>query len=183
MEHVKSALIFASGKVVFTGAKTKDSIDNAFIELKKKMEKFRKSWFCVFISTWVLQFFNKWIWKLSYILFLMIWRIKLNRHQMSPPGTGNWDEKSFTSFLSWIRLGLEMSACRASLKSFSFVPLASPLIFLAIAVARSINFIIWTKSAYLHPRVVIAGLPIRIPEGIKALLSPGTVFLLIETEI
>ena len=43
MEHVKSALIFASGKVVFTGAKTKDSIDNAFTELKKKMEKFRKS--------------------------------------------------------------------------------------------------------------------------------------------
>ncbi len=42
MEHVKSALIFASGKVVFTGAKTKDAIDNAFIELKKKMEKFRK---------------------------------------------------------------------------------------------------------------------------------------------
>jgi TATA-box binding protein (TBP) (component of TFIID and TFIIIB) len=43
MEHVKSALIFASGKVVFTGAKNKDSIDNAFNELKRKMEKFRKS--------------------------------------------------------------------------------------------------------------------------------------------
>ena len=37
INHVKSALIFASGKVVFTGAKTKDSIDNAFTELKKKM--------------------------------------------------------------------------------------------------------------------------------------------------
>lgn len=48
MEHVKSALIFASGKVVFTGAKTKDSIDNAFTELKKKMEKFRKSWWMCF---------------------------------------------------------------------------------------------------------------------------------------
>jgi TATA-box binding protein (TBP) (component of TFIID and TFIIIB) len=43
MESVKSALIFASGKVVFTGAKTKLSIDNAFIELKKKMEKFRRA--------------------------------------------------------------------------------------------------------------------------------------------
>jgi transcription initiation factor TFIID TATA-box-binding protein len=42
MEHVKSALIFASGKVVFTGAKNKDSIDNAYNELKKKMEKFKK---------------------------------------------------------------------------------------------------------------------------------------------
>jgi TATA-box binding protein (TBP) (component of TFIID and TFIIIB) len=37
MERVKSALIFSSGKVVFTGAKEKDSIDNAFTELKKKM--------------------------------------------------------------------------------------------------------------------------------------------------
>jgi len=37
MENVKSALIFASGKVVFTGAKTKDDIDKAYIELKKKM--------------------------------------------------------------------------------------------------------------------------------------------------
>ena len=43
MENVKSALIFASGKVVFTGAKAKDDIDNAYIELKKKMEAFRKS--------------------------------------------------------------------------------------------------------------------------------------------
>jgi len=41
LESVRSALIFASGKVVFTGAKTKDSIDNAFGELKKKMEKYR----------------------------------------------------------------------------------------------------------------------------------------------
>jgi transcription initiation factor TFIID TATA-box-binding protein len=30
MKAVKSALIFSSGKVVFTGAKNKDSIDNAF---------------------------------------------------------------------------------------------------------------------------------------------------------
>ena len=37
LEHVRSALIFASGKVVFTGAKKKDEIDNAFNELKHKM--------------------------------------------------------------------------------------------------------------------------------------------------
>ena len=30
LNHVKSALVFASGKVVFTGAKSKDSIDNAY---------------------------------------------------------------------------------------------------------------------------------------------------------
>ena len=42
MENVKSALIFASGKVVFTGAKAKDDIDKAYIELKRKMEAFRK---------------------------------------------------------------------------------------------------------------------------------------------
>lgn len=46
MENVKSALIFASGKVVFTGAKTKDDIDKAYYELKRKMEKFKKdTWF------------------------------------------------------------------------------------------------------------------------------------------
>ena len=43
LEHVRSALIFASGKVVFTGAKKKDEIDNAFNELKRKMEKFRNT--------------------------------------------------------------------------------------------------------------------------------------------
>lgn len=36
MKNVKSALIFSSGKVVFTGAKNKDDIDKAFIELKMK---------------------------------------------------------------------------------------------------------------------------------------------------
>ena len=41
LEHVKSALVFASGKVVFTGAQRKDEIDNAFKELKRKMEKYR----------------------------------------------------------------------------------------------------------------------------------------------
>lgn len=40
---VKSALIFGSGKVVFTGAKDKDAIDNAFNELKTKMIKFKRS--------------------------------------------------------------------------------------------------------------------------------------------
>lgn len=44
LEFVKSALIFASGKVVFTGAKTKDSIDLAFAELKVKMVQFFKKW-------------------------------------------------------------------------------------------------------------------------------------------
>jgi len=35
----------------------------------------------------------------------------------------------------------------------------------------------------MQPLVVIAGLPILIPEGINALLSPGTVFLLIDIPI
>ncbi len=52
-----------------------------------------------------------------------------------------------------------------------------------ISVALSINFIICTKSCSLHPRVLMAGLPILIPEGMSALLSPGTVFLLMEMEI
>jgi hypothetical protein len=36
-----------------------------------------------------------------------------------------------------------------------------------------------SKSFYFNPRVVIAGEPIRIADGDKALLSPGTVFLFI----
>ena len=37
---IKSVLVFASGKVVFTGAKTKDDIDAAFIELRAKLREF-----------------------------------------------------------------------------------------------------------------------------------------------
>lgn len=37
---IKSVLIFASGKVVFTGAKCKDDIDKAYVELKQRMRKF-----------------------------------------------------------------------------------------------------------------------------------------------
>ena len=69
------------------------------------------------------------------------------------------------------------------MKSFNLVPLDFLLIETVNSVALSINFIISTKSAYLQPLVVIAGLPILIPDGIRALLSPGTVFLLMENEI
>eukprot|EP00955_Chlamydomonas_euryale_P014022 151325-Chlamydomonas_euryale.AAC.1 len=34
----------------------------------------------------------------------------------------------------------------------------------------------WTKSASLKPRVVSAGVPMRMPPGVIALLSPGTEF-------
>jgi TATA-box binding protein (TBP) (component of TFIID and TFIIIB) len=40
LQAVKSILIFASGKAVFTGAKSKEAIDRAFIELKEIMKKF-----------------------------------------------------------------------------------------------------------------------------------------------
>jgi TATA-box binding protein (TBP) (component of TFIID and TFIIIB) len=33
-------LVFASGKVVFTGAKCKDDIDRGFIELRSKLMEF-----------------------------------------------------------------------------------------------------------------------------------------------
>ena len=49
--------------------------------------------------------------------------------------------------------------------------------------ARSMNFIISTKSCSLQPLVVIAGAPILMPEGMRALLSPGTVFLLMDKDI
>jgi hypothetical protein len=104
-------------------------------------------------------------------------------YQIRPPGTGNAFENSFTYSLSFMRSLSPKLAWTVSLKSFSLVPGAFLLNYLAISVALSINFMIWMKSCYLHPLVVIAGLPILIPEGIRALLSPGTVFLLIETDI
>jgi hypothetical protein len=54
---------------------------------------------------------------------------------------------------------------------------------LVICVALSMNLMICTKSPSLHPLVVMAGLPILIPDGMRALLSPGTVFLLMEIDI
>lgn|GEM_PF-3579202 len=42
IKEVKAALLFSSGKVVFTGATERSSIETAFIQLKKKLEKFRK---------------------------------------------------------------------------------------------------------------------------------------------
>lgn len=43
MTSVKSALIFGSGKVVFTGARRKDDIDDAFRELQGKMLKYKRN--------------------------------------------------------------------------------------------------------------------------------------------
>ena len=34
-------MVFASGKLVFTGAKSKDDIDRAFIRMEVKMERYR----------------------------------------------------------------------------------------------------------------------------------------------
>lgn len=104
--------------------------------------------------------------------------------QRWPVGTGNWRAKAFISLLNLATSALLPSYYfNASLKSFSLVPLAFLLIALTISTYRSTNFIISTKSASLAPRVVMAGAPILIPDGTKALLSPGTVFLLIVREI
>jgi len=40
LRTIKSVLVFGSGKVVFTGAKSKDDIDNAFKELREKLKDF-----------------------------------------------------------------------------------------------------------------------------------------------
>ena len=37
LQTIKSVLVFSSGKVVFTGAKSKDDIDNAFKELRARL--------------------------------------------------------------------------------------------------------------------------------------------------
>ena len=40
LPNIKSVLIFASGKVVFTGAKNKDDIDRGYTELVIRMNHF-----------------------------------------------------------------------------------------------------------------------------------------------
>lgn len=102
---------------------------------------------------------------------------------MLPPGTGNSLTNSLISFFRLTMSLFPNSSWSVSLKSLSLVPLAFLLTLLTMSVARSKNLTIWTKSAYLHPLVVIAGLPILTPDGIRALLSPGTVFLLRESEV
>jgi len=104
-------------------------------------------------------------------------------YQIFPPGTGKLLENWLISFLKAIIYGFYNYNFNASLKSFNFVPLDFLLICTVNYVALSKNFIISTKSDYLHPLVVIAGLPILTPDGIRALLSPGTVFLLMANEI
>ena len=42
LKNLKSALIFHSGKVIFTGANARASIEQAYDELKVKLRKFEK---------------------------------------------------------------------------------------------------------------------------------------------
>jgi TATA-box binding protein (TBP) (component of TFIID and TFIIIB) len=42
LRFVKSALVFGSGKVVLTGARNKSDIGNAYLELRSKVEQFRR---------------------------------------------------------------------------------------------------------------------------------------------
>ena len=42
MKNLKSALIFHSGKVIFTGAHLRETIEQAYDELKLKLKKFEK---------------------------------------------------------------------------------------------------------------------------------------------
>lgn len=39
---VKAVLVFASGRVVFTGARSSTDIDSAYLELRGKMQHFRR---------------------------------------------------------------------------------------------------------------------------------------------
>ena len=97
----------------------------------------------------------------------------------NPPGTGNRLAKSLTYFFNDKIYESHLPVFNVYLKSFNFVDFVYLLAFDAISVPLFKNDIIWTKSFYWHPLVVIPGLPILIPEGTNALLSPGTVFLLI----
>ena len=42
VKNLKSALIFHSGKVIFTGASMRETIENAYDELKVKLRRFEK---------------------------------------------------------------------------------------------------------------------------------------------
>lgn len=90
------------------------------------------------------------------------------------PGMGNWFVKASTLVLS-----MEMASLRAnagdsteSMKSLSFVPLALALASSAICTPSWMQSATILKSFSLRPLVVIAGVPMRIPPGTRALLSP-----------
>mmetsp|Transcript_29782 Transcript_29782/g.75858 ORF Transcript_29782/g.75858 Transcript_29782/m.75858 type:complete len:235 (+) Transcript_29782:307-1011(+) len=95
------------------------------------------------------------------------------------PGMGNELASASTSTLSACRSArLRPSTSTYSLNSLSLAGagvLAAHS--LAILTARSRNSATLTKSASLKPRVVSAGVPTRMPPGMMALLSPGTLFL------
>ena len=91
------------------------------------------------------------------------------------PGTGNWLANFYTSALNLFTYYL--LDYRVVLKSDSFVPLVFFFVSFAILIARSTNYATCSKSLVSSPLVVKAGLPNLSPCGVKALLSPGTVFL------
>mmetsp|Transcript_21863 Transcript_21863/g.70613 ORF Transcript_21863/g.70613 Transcript_21863/m.70613 type:complete len:232 (-) Transcript_21863:166-861(-) len=96
----------------------------------------------------------------------------------SNPTTGNCPAKASTSARSSANSG-HGSALSAALKSASFLPtLAEALTCFAISTPRWMKWATASKSSSTKPREVSAGVPTRMPPGMKADLSPGTVFLL-----
>mmetsp|Transcript_4710 Transcript_4710/g.11943 ORF Transcript_4710/g.11943 Transcript_4710/m.11943 type:complete len:206 (+) Transcript_4710:461-1078(+) len=94
----------------------------------------------------------------------------------SNPMAGNWLAKVSTSFFKAVISGHSCSSS-AALKSFSFGPTLD-LMSAVILTALSTKSATCTKSCSMNPLVVRAGVPILMPPGTRALVSPGTVFLL-----
>lgn len=77
---------------------------------------------------------------------------------------------------STFKAAISVSPSSPTSKSFNFLPWLS-WILMAILQHLSSNSPILLLSASLHPRVVIAGIPMRTPPGDKAEASPWTAFL------
>lgn len=114
-----------------------------------------------------------------WIYFLGVLRVGLFDHQCIIPGTANFLENSITSFFNLQTPSWESPFSWSQvLNCEDFLP-ANGWIYLTRSVALAKKSAIWTKSSSMAPLVVMAGDPILMPLGFWALLSPGTVFLLV----
>mmetsp|Transcript_6521 Transcript_6521/g.14763 ORF Transcript_6521/g.14763 Transcript_6521/m.14763 type:complete len:245 (+) Transcript_6521:14-748(+) len=97
----------------------------------------------------------------------------------SKPTVGKELAKSLTSFLSWTSSGSTLGpTAHISLNPLIFFPCSVPFSLTAIFTARSKYSATRAKSSSPKPLDVNAGVPILIPPGFNADVSPGTVFLL-----
>lgn len=90
------------------------------------------------------------------------------------PGKGNWVVRSSTLHLKSFTLSIKEKSVEATnfMKSWSFDPVTICLASSVICTPSWIKSAMAINSFSVNPLVVIAGDPMRIPPGTRALLSP-----------